>query len=118
MYYIGTGCSCWEKQMNLKQLLDNTPRLREWAQIGPVQRAEVEQFAQLLLDSQVVGITDDGVGVNPGDQVWVLSSTGRPQPTTVRTTQALTNYSLFGLIPVQHSWSTEAAAESYRRENR
>jgi hypothetical protein len=104
--------------MTLKQILDQTPRLRAWADIGPVQRAELEQFAQLILDSQVTAFTADGVGVQPGDQVWVLSSTGTPKPTTVRKTEALTNYTLFGLIPVAHSWSTEQAAEAYRSENR
>ena len=104
--------------MNLKQLLDQTPRLRAWAAIGPVQRAELEQFAQLLLDSQVTAITCDGVLAKPGDQVWVFSSTGAPKPTTVRPTQSVTNYTLFGNIPVAHSFSTESAAESYRRENR
>lgn len=104
--------------MNIQTLLDNTPRLRAWVNIGPVQRAELQQFAQILLDSQVVAITDDGVGVKPDDEVWVLSSTGKPQPTTVRPTEALTNYTLFGNIPVAHSFSTEAAAERYRRENR
>jgi hypothetical protein len=103
--------------MNLKQLLDQTPRLRAWADIGPVQRAELEQFAQLLLNSQATAVTADGVGVKPGDQVWVFSSTGAPKPTTVRTTQALTNYTLFGLIPVAHSFSTEQAAEAYRYAN-
>ena len=105
-------------KMDLKTLLDQTPRLREWADIGPVQRAELAQFAQHLLDSQATAITSDGVLVGSGHTVWVLSSTGRPVTTTVRPTQALTNYTLFGLIPVAHSWSTEAAAENYREHNR
>ncbi len=104
--------------MNLKQLLDSTPRLRAWCDIGPVQRGELEQFAQLLLDSQATAVTCDGVLAQPGDTVWVFSSTGAPKPTTVRPTEALTNYTLFGNIPVAHSFSTEAAAETYRKHNR
>lgn len=103
--------------MTLKQILDQTPRLRAWADIGPVQRAELEQFAQLILDSQVVGITADGMGVQPGTKVYVFSSTGSIQSTTVQPTEAVTDYYLFGNIPVAHSFSTRKAAESYRREN-
>lgn len=104
--------------MNIKELLDNTPRLKEWAAIGPVQRAELEQFAHLVLDSQATSITCDGVLVGSGHTVWVFSSTGAPKTTTVRKTEALTNYTLFGNIPVAHSFSTRTAAEAYRRENR
>jgi hypothetical protein len=104
--------------MNLKQILDTTPRLRAWADIGPVQRAEVEQFAQLVLDSRAVGVTADGYFVEAGNKVWVISSTGAPKPTTVCKTQALTDYYLFGNIPVAHSFSTRKAAEAYRSENR
>lgn len=102
--------------MKVTELLP--PRLRDWYNIGPVQRAELEQFAQALLAAQVAAITADGVAVKPGDQVWVFSSTGAPKPTSVRPTEALTNYTLFGNIPVAHSFSTEAAAERYRSENR
>ena len=104
--------------MNIQEILDQTPRLRAWADIGPVQHAELAQFAQDLLASQATAITADGVLVGSGHTVWVLSSTGRPVTTTVRPTQALTNYTLFGLIPVAHSWSTEVAAENYRKHNR
>jgi len=105
-------------KMDIKTLLDQTPRLRAWAAIGPVQHAELARFAQLLLDSRATAVTCDGVLVSPGTEVWVFSSTGRPVPTTVRPTEALTNYTLFGLIPVAHSFSTEAAAETYREHNR
>lgn len=103
--------------MNIKTLLDQTPRLRAWANIGPVQRAEVEQFAQALLDSQHTAVTSDGVLVQPGDQVWVISSTGKPEPTTVQPTQAVTSYYLFGDIPVAHSFSTVKALRQYQQEN-
>ena len=113
MYYIGTGCSCWEKQMNLKQLLDNTPRLRAWANIGPVQRAELEQFAHGLLNSQISAITADGAGVTSGEEVWVLSSLNSPMPCTVKPLEAYTTYTLFGPVPVAHSFSTKQAALDY-----
>lgn len=101
--------------MNLKQLLNQTPRLRAWADIGPVQRAELEQFAQLLLDSQHTAVTADGLLAKPGDQVWIFDGVGAAKPTTVRETQALTNYTLFGNIPVAHSFSSREAALEYRR---
>ncbi len=104
-------------EMNLKQILDQTPRLRAWAAIGPVQHAEVEQFAQLLLNSQAAALTADGVLVEAGDPVWVLSSLRTPMPTTVRKLQAYTTYTLFGPVPVAHSWSTRQAANKYLKEN-
>lgn len=103
--------------MKLQQILDQTPRLRAWAAIGPVQRAELEQFAQLLLDSQHTAVTADGVLAKPGDPVWVISSTGKPEPTTVKPTEAVTGYYLFGQIPVSHSFSTEQAVRKYQQEN-
>lgn len=102
--------------MKLKKLLRQTPRLREWANIGPVQRAELEQFAQLLLNQQVSAVTSDGVLVKPGDPVWVISSTGKPEPTTVEPTQAVTGYYLFGDIPVAHSFSTMQALRQYLKQ--
>ena len=102
--------------VNIEQILDTTPRLRAWADIGPVQRAEVEQFAEALLNSRVSAVTADGVGVNARDQVWVLSSLRYPTPTTVKTLQAYTNYMIRGdLTPVAHSFSTEQAALNYQK---
>jgi hypothetical protein len=103
--------------MNLEQILDQTPRLREWANIGPVQHAELAQFAQLLLNSQAQALTADGVLVEAGDPVWVLSSLRTPMPTTVRKLQAYTTYTLFGPVPVAHSWSTRQAANKYLKHN-
>lgn len=100
--------------MNIEQILDTTPRLRAWADIGPVQRSEVEQFAQALLNIQATALTDDGVLVKPGTKVWVLSSLRMPTPTTVKASQAYTNYMIHGdLVPVAHSWSTQQAAADY-----
>lgn len=103
--------------MNLKQILDQTPRLRDWYNIGPVQRAELEQFAQLLLNSQHTAITSDGVLVKTGADVWVLNGFGTPTQTTVRNTEPVTSYYLFGQIPVAHSFSTRQAAEQYQKAN-
>ena len=102
--------------MKLKKLLDQVPRLRAWAAVGSVQRAEVEQFAQLLLDQQVAAITADGVLVKPGMEVWIIDGVGAAKPTTVRDTQTVTNYYLFGNIPVAHSFSSRQAALDYQRE--
>jgi hypothetical protein len=103
--------------MNLKQILDQTPRLRAWAAIGPVQHAELARFAELVLDSRAVGVTADGYFVEPGNKVWVISSTGAPKPTTVCKTQALTNYELFGRIPVSESFLDIQALRNYQTHN-
>jgi hypothetical protein len=103
--------------MNIQELLNQVPRLRAWAAIGPVQHAELAQFAQLILNSQAQALTADGVLVDTGEPVWVLSSLGTPMPTTVRKLQAYTTYELFGPVPVAHSWSTKTAAENYLKEN-
>jgi hypothetical protein len=103
--------------MNLEQILDQTPRLRAWADIGPVQRAELAQFVETVLNSQSVGVTADGFFVEPGNKVWVISSTGAPKPTTVCKTQALTNYELFGRIPVSESFLDRENLRNYQKHN-
>ena len=100
--------------MNIKTLLP--PRLRDWYEIGPVQRAEVEQFAQAVLDSRATGVTADGYFAEPGNQVWIIDGIGSIKPTTVRKTQALTNYYLFGNVPVAHSWMDRGALERFQRD--
>lgn len=102
--------------MNIKTLLETTPRLRAWADIGPVQRAELEQFAQLLLDSRAVGVTCDGYFVEPGDRVWIVNGVGTPTQTFVKKTTATTTYELFGPVPVAHSWLDRRALERYQRD--
>lgn len=103
-------------KMNLKQILDQTPRLRAWADIGPVQRAELEQFAEAVLNTRAVGVTADGYFAEPGNQVWVLNGVGTPVQTTVQKTQATTSYQLFGPVPVAHSWMDREALERYQRD--
>ena len=104
-------------KMNIQEILDQTPRLRAWAAIGPVQHAELAQFAQAVLNSRAVGVTADGYFVEPGNQVWVISSTGTPKPTTVCKTQALTNYELFGPIPVSESFLDQQNLRNYQKYN-
>lgn len=103
--------------MTLEQILDNVPRLRAWAKIGPVQYCELLHFAQHLLDSQATALTADGVLVQPGTKVYVFSSTGCVQSTTVQATEAVTDYYLFDQIPVSHSFSTKQAALNYKKHN-
>ncbi len=103
--------------MNIQQILDTTPRLRAWAKIGPVQMAELQQFAQALLNHKTTAITADGVLVTSGTKVYVFSSTGGVQSTTVQPTEAVTDYYLFGQIPVAHSFSTREAALNYKKHN-
>jgi hypothetical protein len=105
--------------MNLQQLLENTPRLRAWSGTGQVQYTELQQFAEAVLNSQVSALTYDGVGVQPGSQVWVLSSLKTPVPTTVKVLQAYTNYIIHHtLTPVSQSFSTREAAQNYLKHNR
>lgn len=101
----------------MNRILKNYPRLHDWANIGPVQRAELEAF---LLDFLNLGsgITCDGKFVKAGDKVWVLSSLDMPTQTTVRPLEHQTNYYLFGQVPVKHSWSSRTAAINYLREKR
>jgi hypothetical protein len=103
--------------MNLEQILDQTPRLRDWAQIGPVQRAELAQFVETVLNSRAVGVTADGYFVEPGNQVWVIDGVGTPTPTTVCKTEAVTDYYLFGQIPVSHSWLNRKALKAHIKLN-
>lgn len=105
-------------KINLKQLLDATPRLRAWSEIGPVQHAELTQFVEAVLDSRATAVTADGFFVESGNKVWVISSTGAPKPATVEKTQALTNYELFGRIPVAHSWLDKQNLENYQKYNK
>ena len=103
--------------MDLQTLLDQTPRLRAWANIGPVQRAELAQFVETVLNSRAVGVTADGFFVEPGNQVWVISSIGTPKPATVQKTVALTNYELFGRIPVSESFLDQQNLRNYQKQN-
>jgi hypothetical protein len=103
--------------MNIQEILDQTPRLRAWAAIGPVQRAELTQFVETVLNSRAVGVTADGFFVEPGNQVWVISSTGAPKRTTVCKTQSLTNYELFGRIPVSESFMDVKALRNYQKHS-
>lgn len=105
----------WPPKPSIKHLLP--PRLQEWYSIGPVQRAELEQFAEAVLNTRAVGVTADGFFVEPGNRVWVISSTGAPKPTTVQKTQALTSYYLFGQVPVSESWIDRQALERFQHEN-
>lgn len=99
----------------MKRIIDNYPRLKNFYDIGPVQKAELESF---LADFLALGsaITCDHKFVNQGDKVWVISSTGIPQETTVQPLEHLTNYELFGPIPVKHSFSSKTAAIRYLKD--
>lgn len=98
--------------MNIKQLLP--PRLLNWYEIGPVQRAELEQFVEALLEQNCQAITADGVLVKADAKVYVLSSTGKIETTRVLPTEAYTDYYLFGNIPVSSSFSSKKAAQHYK----
>jgi hypothetical protein len=103
--------------MNLATLLDGTPRLRGWTNIGPVQRAELEQFANALLEHGDHALTADGELVLPGSQVWVCSSFGAAIPARVLPIIPYTNYGRRGPVPVARAWSSKQAAEIYQQTN-
>lgn len=99
----------------MKRILDNFPRLKNFYEIGPVQKAELEQF---LADFLSLGsaITCDHKLVKAGDPVWVVSSTGSPQQTTVQELRHITSYELFGPVPVSSSFSSKQAALQYIKD--
>lgn len=99
----------------MKTLLENFPRLQDWYNIGPVQRAELEEFMMAVIASKKA-VTADGKLVAAGDQLWVLSSTDMPQRTHMQTLEATTDYYLFGNVPVSHSFSSKTAAVNYLKE--
>lgn len=96
----------------MKQLLKQFPRLNDWYNVGPVQRAELEAFLEAFA-LQNSAITADGKLVKEADKVWVISSTGIPQQTSVQPLKAYTYYELFGAIPVSSSFSSKTAAINY-----
>lgn len=100
---------------DFRELLDHYPRLKSFYEIGVVQRTELEAFVNAALQADMVAVTADGELVQAGDTVYVFSSTGAVKPTTVREPQVVTNYELFGKIPVSESFSTEQAAQNYRK---
>ena len=100
---------------DFRELLDHYPRLKSFYEIGVVQRTELEAFVNAALMADMVAVTADGELVQAGDTVWVFSSTRVPKPTTVQELKALTNYELFGKIPVSESFSSEQAAHNYQK---
>ena len=100
---------------DFRELLDYFPRLKNFYEIGVVQRTELEAFVNAALQADMVAVTADGEIVQAGDTVYVFSSTGVPKPTTVRKLEAITNYELFGKIPVAESFSSEQAALNYQK---
>jgi hypothetical protein len=103
--------------MNIKDILDTVPRLRDWYNTGPVQHAELALFVETVLSSRASGVTADGYFVQPGNKVWVISSTGTPKSATVCKTQALTDYELFGPIPVSQSFLDVEQLLNYQKHN-
>lgn len=71
-----------------------------------------ERIADALADQRPT--TADGVRVAPGDTVWVLGSVDVHEA-RVRPLDALTDYYLFGLLPVSESYSTQKAALQARK---
>lgn len=100
---------------DFRELLQYYPRLKDWYEIGPVQRCELEAFVGSALQAGITAVTADGELVSPGDQVWVISGVGKPEKATVQPTEAVTSYYLFGAIPVAHSFSSEQALRNYQK---
>lgn len=102
---------------DFRELLEHYPRLKSFYEIGIVQRTELEAFVNSALKADMVGVTADGELVQAGDQVWVFSSTGKIESTKVQKPEVVTDYYLFGDIPVSNSFSSEQAALNYRKYN-
>ena len=99
---------------DFRELLDYYPRLKSFYEIGPVQRCELEAFVNSALQADMVGVTADGELVQAGDTIYVLSSTGKIESTKVQTPRVVTDYYLFGNIPVTSSFSSPQAAQTYK----
>lgn len=99
---------------DFRELLSYYPRLKSFYEIGPVQRCELEAFVSSALQAGIAAVTADGELVSPGDKVYVLSSTGKIEKTTVQELKAVTHYYLFGYIPVSSSFSSKKAAQHYK----
>ena len=99
---------------DFRELLEYYPRLKSFYEIGPVQRCELEAFVSSALQAGMTAVTADGELVQPGDKVYVLSSTGKIESTRVQKLEAVTDYYLFGDIPVSSSFSSKKAAQHYK----
>lgn len=97
-----------------RELLEYYPRLKNFYEIGVVQRTELEAFVNAALQSEMVAVTADGELVQAGDTVYVLSSTGKIESTRVQKPEVVTDYYLFGDIPVTSSFSSKKAAQIYK----
>ena len=100
---------------DFRELLDYFPRLKNFYEIGVVQRTELEAFVNAALQADMVAVTADGEIVQAGDQVWIFDGVGAVKPTTVRAPDVVTNYTLFNNIPVANSFSSEQAAHNYQK---
>lgn len=99
---------------DFRELLEYYPRLKNFYEIGVVQRTELEAFVNAALQSEMVAVTADGELVQAGDTVYVLSSTGKIESTRVQKPAVVTEYYLFGAIPVTSSFSSKQAAQIYK----
>lgn len=99
---------------DFRELLEYYPRLKSWYEIGVVQRTELEAFVNAALKADMVAVTADGELVQARDTVYVLSSTGEIKSATVQKPEVVTDYYLFGNIPVTSSFSSKQAAQIYK----
>lgn len=97
-----------------RALLNYYPRLKDFYTIGPLQRCELEAFVNAAIQSDMVAVTADGELVQAGDTVYVLSSVGKIESATVQKPEVVTNYYLYHNVPVQQSFSSEQAAQTYK----
>jgi hypothetical protein len=98
----------------VKQILEHFPRLQSWYNVGPVQRAELAEFAAAIC-AENMAVTADYRLVSPGDQVWVLAGVEDVVETTVL--EPVTAYEHYRPVPVAHSFSTEQAARTHLKYN-
>ncbi len=99
---------------DFRELLEYYPRLKNFYEIGVVQRTELEAFVNSALQADMVAVTADGELVQAGDTVYVLSSTGKIESTKVQKPEVVTDYYLYTNIPVSSSFSSKQAAQIYK----
>lgn len=103
---------------DFRELLEYYPRLKNFYEIGVVQRTELEAFVNAALKADMVAVTADGEIVQANATVYVFSSTGVIKRTRVLEPKVVTDYYLFGNVPVTNSFSSEEAALNYRKYNK
>jgi hypothetical protein len=85
---------------------------REYDGLAKHRQCQIELALEEL--KKLTPTTFDGIIVKPGDNVYILGSLYNIEEAEVQEIIPLTDYELFGIIPVQNSFSTREAANEYK----